>query len=78
MLLIAYDGSQDAQAAIQHAGQLMPGTAVTVLTIWEPFTTMLARTPETLRPLARRPALPRSQRRRGCSSHARPDSTPRH
>jgi nucleotide-binding universal stress UspA family protein len=52
MLLIAYDGSQDAKAAIQHAGQLMPGTAVTVLTIWEPFTTMLARTPETLRPLA--------------------------
>jgi nucleotide-binding universal stress UspA family protein len=53
MLLIAYDGSLDAKAAIQHAGELMPGTAVTVLTIWEPFTTMLARTPETLRPLAR-------------------------
>jgi nucleotide-binding universal stress UspA family protein len=52
MLLIAYDGSQDAKAAIQHAGQLMPGTAMTVLTIWEPFATMLARTPETLRPLA--------------------------
>ncbi len=53
MLLIAYDGSQDAKAAIQHAGKLMPNSAVTVLTIWEPFTTMLARTPETLRPLAR-------------------------
>jgi nucleotide-binding universal stress UspA family protein len=52
MILIAYDGSQDAKAAIQHAGELMPGTAVTVLTIWEPFTTMLARTPATLRPLA--------------------------
>ena len=52
MLLIAYDGSQDAKAAIQHAGELMPGTAVTVLAIWEPFTTMLSRTPETLRPLA--------------------------
>jgi nucleotide-binding universal stress UspA family protein len=52
MLLIAYDGSQDAKAAIQHAGQLMPGAATTVLTIWEPFATMLARTPETLRPLA--------------------------
>ena len=52
MILIAYDGSQDAKAAIQHAGKLMPGTDVTVLTIWEPFTTMLARTPETLRPLA--------------------------
>jgi nucleotide-binding universal stress UspA family protein len=53
MLLIAYDGSPDAKAAIQHAGKLMPNSAVTVLTIWEPFTTMLARTPETLRALAR-------------------------
>jgi nucleotide-binding universal stress UspA family protein len=52
MLLIAYDGSQDAKAAIQHAGRLMPGAATTVLTIWEPFAGMLARTPETLRPLA--------------------------
>lgn len=52
MILIAYDGSQDAKAAIQHAGELMPGTAVTVLTIWEPFATMLARTPGVLRPLA--------------------------
>ena len=52
MILIPYDGSQDAKAAIQHAGELMPGTATTVLTIWEPFATMLARTPATLRPLA--------------------------
>ena len=52
MILIAYDGSEDAKAAIQHAARLIPGTAATVLTIWEPFTTMLARTPETLRPLA--------------------------
>jgi nucleotide-binding universal stress UspA family protein len=52
MLLIAYDGSPDAKAAIQHAGKLMPGTAAMVLTIWEPFTTLLDRTPETLRPLA--------------------------
>jgi nucleotide-binding universal stress UspA family protein len=52
MILIAYDGSQDAKTAIQHAGQLMPATAVTVLTIWEPFTTMLARTPEVLKSLA--------------------------
>jgi nucleotide-binding universal stress UspA family protein len=52
MLLIAYDGSPDAKAAIQHAGELMPGTAATVLTIWEPFTKLLDRTPETLRPLA--------------------------
>jgi nucleotide-binding universal stress UspA family protein len=53
MILIAYDGSEDAKTAIQHAGQLMPGAAATVLTIWEPFTTLLDRTPETLRPLAK-------------------------
>ena len=53
MILIAYDGSEDAKAAIQHAGKLMPGSRATVLTIWEPFDTMLARTPEVLRPLAR-------------------------
>src|ERR1700743_2633065 len=52
MILIAYDGSEDAKAAIEHAGNLMPGFAATVLTIWEPFATMLDRTPETLRPLA--------------------------
>ena len=52
MILIAYDGSEDAQTAIAHAAELMPGTATTVLTIWEPFATMLAKTPETLRPLA--------------------------
>jgi nucleotide-binding universal stress UspA family protein len=53
MLLIAYDGSEDAKAAIRHAGELMPGTTATVLTIWEPFATMLDRTPAVLRPLAR-------------------------
>ena len=53
MILIAYDGSEDAKAAIRHAGKLMPGFAAIVLSIWEPFTTMLDRTPETLRPLAR-------------------------
>ena len=53
MILIAYDGSDDAKAAIQHAGKLMPGSPATVLTIWEPFDTMLARTPEVLKPLAR-------------------------
>jgi nucleotide-binding universal stress UspA family protein len=31
----------------------MPGSAATVLTIWEPFTTLLARTPDVLKPLAR-------------------------
>jgi nucleotide-binding universal stress UspA family protein len=53
MILIAYDGSSDAKTAIQHAGKLMPGFPTTVLTIWEPFTTLLARTPEVLKSLAR-------------------------
>jgi nucleotide-binding universal stress UspA family protein len=52
MILIAYDGSEDAKAAIRQAADLMPGAAAIVLTIWEPFATLLARTPETLRPLA--------------------------
>jgi nucleotide-binding universal stress UspA family protein len=35
MVLICYDGSADAQAAIDRAGQLMPGSDVTVVVIWE-------------------------------------------
>ena len=35
MVLICYDGSADAQAAIDRAGQLMPGSDATVLVIWE-------------------------------------------
>jgi nucleotide-binding universal stress UspA family protein len=35
MILIGYDGSADAQAAIDRAGSLMPGSEATVLVIWE-------------------------------------------
>jgi nucleotide-binding universal stress UspA family protein len=35
MLLICYDGSADAQAAIDHSALLMPGSEATVLVIWE-------------------------------------------
>jgi nucleotide-binding universal stress UspA family protein len=35
MILICYDGSADAQAAIDRAGVLMPGSEATVLVIWE-------------------------------------------
>ena len=52
MILIGYDGSVDAQTAIAHAGSLCPGATATVLTVWEPFATMLARTPAGLGPLA--------------------------
>jgi nucleotide-binding universal stress UspA family protein len=34
-ILICYDGSADAQAAIDHAGLLMAGSDTTVLVIWE-------------------------------------------
>jgi nucleotide-binding universal stress UspA family protein len=34
-VLICYDGSADAQAAIARAGQLMPGADAIVLVVWE-------------------------------------------
>ena len=37
MILLAYDGSPDARAAIDHAARLLPGAEVTVLTVWESF-----------------------------------------
>ncbi len=43
MILICYDGSADAQAAIQRAGELFGGQAATVLTVWEPFIDVVAR-----------------------------------
>ena len=42
MILLCYDGSADAQAAIDHAARLMPGADATVLTIWEPFVDAMA------------------------------------
>jgi len=42
--LICYDGSADAQAAIDRAGQLMPGADATVLVIWETIVETLTRT----------------------------------
>lgn len=43
MILIAYDGSSDSQAAIDRAAELFPGHPVLVLTVWEPFLDMMAR-----------------------------------
>ena len=42
-ILICYDGSADAQAAIDRAGQLMPGSDATVLVIWETLLQSMAR-----------------------------------
>ncbi|MDA8068584.1 MAG: universal stress protein [Actinomycetota bacterium] len=35
MILIAYDGSDDAKAAVERAGKLFPGAAATILTVWQ-------------------------------------------
>jgi nucleotide-binding universal stress UspA family protein len=42
--LICYDGSADAQAAIDRAGQLLAGSQATVLVIWETVLETLSRT----------------------------------
>jgi nucleotide-binding universal stress UspA family protein len=44
VILIAYDGSTDAQSAIERAGELFADEPVTVLTVWEPFVDVMART----------------------------------
>ena len=44
MILVSYDGSADAQAAIDHVAQLMPGAQATVVTVWEPVLDALLRT----------------------------------
>ena len=45
MILISYDGSTDAKAAIERAGELLGGQTATVLTVWEPFVEVLAHVP---------------------------------
>jgi nucleotide-binding universal stress UspA family protein len=44
VILICYDGSPDAQSAVDHAGKLLGGQSATVLTVWEPFVDVMART----------------------------------
>lgn len=44
MILICYDGSADAKAAIEEAARLFPQRQATVLTVWEPFAEVIART----------------------------------
>jgi nucleotide-binding universal stress UspA family protein len=45
MILIAYDGSDDAKSAIAHAAGLMPGQPTVVVTVWEPYLHLLVRYP---------------------------------
>ena len=41
-LLIAYDGSPDAKAAVALAGHLLDGSTAVVLTVWEGFSEVVA------------------------------------
>jgi nucleotide-binding universal stress UspA family protein len=43
MILICFDGSPDARAAVEQAARLFPGQRAIVLTVWEPFTEVVAR-----------------------------------
>lgn len=45
MILICYDGSDDAKAAIQEAGQLLSDVSATVLTVWQPAALVGTRAP---------------------------------
>lgn len=43
MILIAYDGSEDAKAAITQAGKLFKGESATVVTVWQRFVDTMVR-----------------------------------
>ena len=45
MILIAYDGSDDAKSAIERAAELVSGQPATVVTVWEPYIELLTRYP---------------------------------
>ena len=44
MILICYDGSDDAKAAIEAGAELLSGHDATVVSVWEPFYRLAART----------------------------------
>lgn len=41
MILLCYDGSDDARAAVERAATLFPGAAATVLAVWLPYRAMV-------------------------------------
>jgi nucleotide-binding universal stress UspA family protein len=45
MILIAYDGSDDAKSAIEHVATLVSGQPAVVVTVWEPYVQILTRYP---------------------------------
>lgn len=52
MILICYDGSADARAALREAARLLAGQTATVLTVWQPFVQLLAHSSAGLGPMA--------------------------
>jgi nucleotide-binding universal stress UspA family protein len=44
MILIAFDGSPDARAAVEKAAELFPDQPATVLSVWQPFLDVMVRT----------------------------------
>ncbi|MGN9786253.1 universal stress protein [Nonomuraea sp. ZG12] len=44
-ILIAYDGSPDARAAVEFAGRALAGQAAIVVTVWEPLLVRMRRFP---------------------------------
>lgn len=52
MILICYDGSDDAKAAIEHAAELAPGNTATVLVVWEAFSEIASAGRSRFTPLA--------------------------
>ena len=44
-ILICYDGSDDAKAAIKHGGSLLRGAKATVLTVWQPLALIVVHSP---------------------------------
>jgi nucleotide-binding universal stress UspA family protein len=43
MILICYDGSADARAAVEQAAKLFPAESATVLTVWEEYVELVVR-----------------------------------
>ena len=43
MILICFDGSKDARAAIERAAELFASQRATILTVWQPFIEVAAR-----------------------------------
>ncbi len=43
MILICYDGSADADTAVDATAAMMPGQSATVMTVWEPFVEVVTR-----------------------------------